>query len=76
MTRNTNTQYVEDRATGPVSDFDMVQMPYTDLLRDAQRESAQDLGKAVKRTVQQIGERWTDFRRALADVTLPPAAAA
>ena len=75
MTRNTNTQYVEDHATGPVSDFDMVQMPYTDLLRDAQRESAQDLGKAVKRTVQQIGERWTDFRRALADATLPPAAA-
>ena len=75
MTRNTNTQYVEDHATETPYNSDMLSVHYTDLLCKAQRESAQDMGRAVKMGVQRISERWADFRRALAEASQPPAAA-
>ena len=75
MTRITHTQYQHVRATATGSSSKMAQVSYTVLLREAQRERAQDQAKAIEIGVQWIGAQWKNFWHALADATQPPAAA-
>lgn len=76
MTRTTAAQYRKNHVVATVLDTNMTPIPAADLVRQAQRDSAQDVARAIISGVQWIGNQVTKIRHAVADVTAPPTAAA
>ena len=75
MTRPTNAQYRKNFVAATVSDPNMMPIPAAEVVRQAQRDCARDLGRAIASGARWVGSQWTHYRRLAVDMTRSQTAA-